>query len=194
MTLTRRLQPGNVDVRVALPPEPTRIAADQDLIERMVKPLLDNAVRYGRSVVEVSLVRNGSTATIRIVDDGPGVAAEEAARIIEPGLRGEAAASRADRAGLGLSLAGRRSRSARRADHGTARHGRRRLHTCVAARPPNMTSNQQERPRHAIGESTGGDDGSLRVGNAMRAAPRAAGAPTGIAFSRRDGRQLAAEV
>ena len=103
---------GNIDVHLTLPPEPTQIAADQDFIERMIQPLVDNAVRYGRSVVEVSLVRDGSTAKVRIVDDGPGVAAEEATRIFEPGLRGEAAAGRADGAGLGLSLARRLSRSA----------------------------------------------------------------------------------
>ncbi len=103
---------GSVDLCVTLPPEPTRIAADQDLIERMIQPLIDNAVRYGRSVVDVSLVRDISTATIHVVDDGPGVPTEEASDIFEPGARGEAAAGRADGAGLGLSLARRLARSA----------------------------------------------------------------------------------
>ena len=103
---------GGVTFDLTLPPEPTRIGADQDLVERMIQPLLDNAVRYGRSTVEVSMVRSGSTATIRVLDDGPGIAPDEASRIFEPGTRGLAATGRGDGAGLGLSLARRLARSA----------------------------------------------------------------------------------
>ncbi len=107
-----RLHAGTIDVRLALPHEPVLIAADEDLIERMIQPLLDNAVRYGQLVVGVSLVRDGYNATIRVTDDGPGVAPDEASDIFEPGTRGGAAAGRADGAGLGLSLAQRLARSA----------------------------------------------------------------------------------
>ena len=55
---------------VTLPAEPARVAADEELVERMVQPLLDNAVRYGRSAVDVSLVRNGSFAFVHVADDG----------------------------------------------------------------------------------------------------------------------------
>jgi signal transduction histidine kinase len=102
----------NVDVRVTLPREPVRVGVDQELLEHMLQPLLDNAVRYGRSVVDVSLDRNGSLASVLIVDDGPGVADQERARIFEPGTRGQAARNRPDGAGLGLSLAQRLARSA----------------------------------------------------------------------------------
>jgi two-component system, OmpR family, sensor kinase len=100
-----------VEVRIALPPEPVRVAVEGELVERMIHPLLDNAVRYGRTVVEVSLVRNGSFASIDILDDGPGVADHDLGKIFEPGARGEAAGLRADGAGLGLSLAQRLVRS-----------------------------------------------------------------------------------
>lgn len=101
-----------IDVRVTLPSGPVRVAADEELVERTIQPLLDNAVRYGREVVEVSLVRNGSLASIDILDDGPGVAEHEQTLIFEPGTRGEASGGRADGAGLGLSLARRLARSA----------------------------------------------------------------------------------
>jgi two-component system, OmpR family, sensor kinase len=101
-----------VDVRVTLPSDPARVAVDEELVERMVQPLVDNAVRYGRSVVNVSLVRNGSVASIQIVDDGPGVADDERETIFEPGKRGGAAEGRIGGAGLGLSLARRLARSA----------------------------------------------------------------------------------
>lgn len=101
-----------VEFRVAVPGEPVRVAADEDFVERIIQPLIDNAAQYGRSLVEVSLLRGGSTATIRVVDDGPGVAEAEASSIFEPGVRGEAASARPDGAGLGLSLARRLARSA----------------------------------------------------------------------------------
>ena len=101
-----------VDVRVTLPSEPAHVAVEEELVERMVQPLVDNAVRYSRSVVNVSLVRNGSFASVHVVDDGPGVAEHEQATIFEPGARGGAAEGRADGAGLGLSLAQRLARSA----------------------------------------------------------------------------------
>jgi signal transduction histidine kinase len=101
-----------VDVRVTLPSNPARVAVDEELVERMVQPLVDNAVRYGRSVVNVSLVRNGSVASIQVVDDGPGLADDERETIFEPGKRGGAAEGRIGGAGLGLSLARRLARSA----------------------------------------------------------------------------------
>ena len=101
-----------VDVRMSLPAEPVRVAADEELVERMLQPILDNAVRYGRSAVEVSLERNGSLASVHVADDGPGIADDERGRIFEPGARGEAARSREGGAGLGLSLARRLARSA----------------------------------------------------------------------------------
>ena len=74
----------DVDVRLALPSDPTRVAVDEELVERMLQPLLDNAVRYGRSVVDVSLVRNGEYAIVHVVDDGPGVAEHERRRSSSP--------------------------------------------------------------------------------------------------------------
>ena len=102
----------DADVRMTLPPEPVRVAVDEELVERMLQPLLDNAVRYGRSVVDVSLDRNGSLASVHIVDNGPGVADDESMRIFEPGVRGGAARDSGNGAGLGLSLARRLARSA----------------------------------------------------------------------------------
>jgi signal transduction histidine kinase len=101
-----------VEVRMALPAEPLRVAVDEELVERMLQPLLDNAVRYGRSVVDVTLVRHGSSASVHIVDDGPGVGPHEQAVIFEPGKQGAAAGGRGDGAGLGLALAQRLARSA----------------------------------------------------------------------------------
>ena len=74
-----------------MPDAPLMVAVESDLLERIVQPVLDNAVRYGRTVVGVELGRNGASAVIAVADDGPGVAPEEHERIFEPGARGEAA-------------------------------------------------------------------------------------------------------
>jgi two-component system, OmpR family, sensor kinase len=99
-------------VRLTLPQEPIPVAVDQELVERMVQPLVDNAVRYGTAKVEVSVARNGAAALIRVDDDGPGVSEDERASIFEPGTRGTAAGESGDGAGLGLALARRIARSA----------------------------------------------------------------------------------
>ena len=101
-----------VEFRVTLPSQPARVAVDEELMERMIQPLVDNAARYGRAFCDVSLARDGGIASVHVVDDGPGVAADEQATIFEPGVRGKAAEGRADGAGLGLPLARRLARSA----------------------------------------------------------------------------------
>ena len=101
-----------VAVTLTLPDEPIAVAAEQELLTRIVQPLVDNARRYGRSTVDVEVVRNGASAWVHVVDDGPGVASDERERIFEPGVQGGAAATTGDGAGLGLSLSRRLARSA----------------------------------------------------------------------------------
>lgn len=99
-------------VRLVLPDEPVLVAAEQELLTRIVQPIVDNACRYGYSAVDVEVVRNGAAAWVHVVDDGPGVTGDERERIFEPGSQGDAAASGGEGAGLGLSLARRLARSA----------------------------------------------------------------------------------
>ena len=108
---TARPAEAGITVRVTLPKEPVRVSVEQELLTRIVQPLVDNACRYGRSTVEVEVVRNGSVAWVNVADDGPGVGDSEGERIFEPGTRGKAA-SAGQGAGLGLSLARRLARSA----------------------------------------------------------------------------------
>jgi signal transduction histidine kinase len=85
---------------------PARVrGAEQDL-RRIVRNLLENAERYGRGRIEVSLSRNGSDARLEIEDDGPGIAPEQHALVFERFTRLEESRSRAGGgAGLGLALA-----------------------------------------------------------------------------------------
>jgi signal transduction histidine kinase len=99
-------------LHLTLPPEPVRVTAEQELLTRIVQPLVDNACRYGQSMVTVEVLRNGSVALVNVFDDGPGVRDDESEHIFEPGWRGRAAAKTIEGAGLGLSLARRLARSA----------------------------------------------------------------------------------
>jgi len=108
---TTRQNGATVEIGVALPDEPVCVAVDGQLAERMLQPILDNATRYGRSTVNVTVARSNSVASVVVEDDGPGVAGDERDRIFEPGARGRASAGY-DGAGLGLALAQRLARSA----------------------------------------------------------------------------------
>ena len=101
-----------IEVRLSLPQSPVPVAIEVDLLERIVHPLLDNALRYGRAQVTVALRTNGSAAFVDVEDDGAGIAEGEIDTIFEPGVRGTAAAADPRGAGLGLVLARRLARSA----------------------------------------------------------------------------------
>ena len=101
-----------IETELVLPGAPVQVAIEPELLERIVQPLLDNALRYGRSLVSVELSVNGTSALVTVSDDGAGLAAEETERIFEPGVRGSAAADEPRGAGLGLALARRLARTA----------------------------------------------------------------------------------
>jgi signal transduction histidine kinase len=100
-----------LDVKVKPPVAPIRVGIDAELAVRILQPLLDNACRHGARAVDVRIDRANGAVRYTIDDDGPGVAAGERERIFEPGIRGGAAASTSDGAGLGLALARRLARS-----------------------------------------------------------------------------------
>jgi signal transduction histidine kinase len=89
-----------------------RVGVDPDLAERILSPLLDNACRYARTQVTLSLTRSDGVVLFSVDDDGPGVAPEEAEAIFEPAARGQAGRQNGPSAGLGLALARRLARSA----------------------------------------------------------------------------------
>lgn len=99
-------------VEIVIEPGPRGLAAgvDADLVERVLAPLLDNAVRYARNRIDVSLATEGAFAVARVGDDGPGVAPELGEAVFEPGRRD--AKSSPSGAGLGLALARRLARAA----------------------------------------------------------------------------------
>ena len=106
---------GAVGVSVTAPDYPIRVAVEPSLVERILAPLLDNAVRHARHMVRITVERDGDRVQFAVQDDGPGVSAEEQELIFEPGYRATGTAGVAvagPGAGLGLALCRRLARSA----------------------------------------------------------------------------------
>jgi signal transduction histidine kinase len=100
-----------IEVALERPSTPVRLGVEAELAERILQPVLDNACRYGRRNVSISIARAGVGAVYTVNDDGPGVADNERERIFEPGVRGRHARNGTGSAGLGLALARRLARS-----------------------------------------------------------------------------------
>ena len=95
-----------VVLRASVAPDLPLLSLDALCIERALRNVLTNAVRYSPSggVVSAAAQRCGGTVEVTVVDEGPGVAREDAERIFEPFFRSDDARPR-DGAGAGLGLA-----------------------------------------------------------------------------------------
>jgi signal transduction histidine kinase len=100
-----------VEIVVTAPAAPLKVGVDETVVERILGPVLDNGIRYGRSHVWLHIGREGRWVTFRTSDDGPGIHDGEADRVFEPGARGAASAGSRG-AGLGLALTRRLARAA----------------------------------------------------------------------------------
>ncbi|HEY9242540.1 MAG TPA: HAMP domain-containing sensor histidine kinase [Streptosporangiaceae bacterium] len=87
--------------------EPCQVTGDPDGLGRMLGNLIDNAARYARTRVAVSVTLDGQAARLSVADDGPGIPAVDRERAFGRFTRLEAARSRdgADAGGAGLGLA-----------------------------------------------------------------------------------------
>lgn len=98
----------SVEIEHAVPGAPLEVVADMTLVEQALGNLVQNAIRYNRpgGHVAVTLEEAGpSRFRIAVMDDGPGIAPEDLARLQERGERGEEARTRHPHGqGLGLSI------------------------------------------------------------------------------------------
>lgn len=95
---------GKREVTLSLepPPAPCWTAADPGAVARIVRILIDNALRFAppHTTVLVAPSSDGSSSAIEVIDEGPGVAPEDRELIFERFTRGSSASG-----GFGLGLA-----------------------------------------------------------------------------------------
>jgi signal transduction histidine kinase len=95
----------SVAVETSGPPERVPVRFVQ--LERMLAPVLDNAIAAAVARVTVTVAADGEDVTVRIADDGPGIDPTVATTLFDPGVTTKATGT-----GLGLALARRLVREA----------------------------------------------------------------------------------
>ncbi len=99
-------QAKNITILADACPAGSMVEADETVFGGMVNALIDNAVTYTQTggMVQLSVERRGPMFAIAIADNGPGVAANDLKRILEPFEHAGRAQDHANGAGLGLTL------------------------------------------------------------------------------------------
>jgi two-component system heavy metal sensor histidine kinase CusS len=91
-------------IHVALDGSPLRVAGDRRLLAQALENLMANAIRHGRSPIEIRARAEQGRIVISVTDDGPGFPATLATRMFERFARGDEARA-GEGVGLGLSIA-----------------------------------------------------------------------------------------
>ena len=87
-----------------------KVTIDRDGFERALANIIDNALRYTPQggTVQITCGEDTDNAFVRVADNGPGIPPDILANVFEPMVRADSArSSRADGAGLGLTIAAR---------------------------------------------------------------------------------------
>ncbi len=82
----------------------TRLIGDPAAVSRVIRNLVDNAVRHAKSCVDIHVGSLDGTAVITVSDDGPGIAPAERARVFGRFVRLDSDRARSG-GGTGLGLA-----------------------------------------------------------------------------------------
>ena len=87
---------------------PYLVSGDRNAIDRLLVNLIDNAVRYAKSQVTVTLGREDALVVLAVTDDGPGIPDADLERAFDRFARLDDARSRdgdeGGGAGLGLAI------------------------------------------------------------------------------------------
>ena len=102
----RHPDPG-AEVALDVRPPDLVVPIPGELVERIVAPLIDNALRYAAGAVRISACTEDGFVVLRVENDGPGVTVEDGVDLFLPGTRAEDSPG----AGLGLALSRRLARS-----------------------------------------------------------------------------------
>ena len=100
--VSRLRRKGDLDIR--LHSEAAVITGDLGGIARLLRNLLDNAIRHARSTVEIGVKQRNTSSVLTVADDGPGIPTEDRTRVFDRFVRLDSDRSR-DGGGSGLGLA-----------------------------------------------------------------------------------------
>jgi signal transduction histidine kinase len=93
------------DLRVATEIRHVRVSGDQRTLSRLVRNLVDNAIRHAHSSIRLECAQVAARAQIVVADDGPGIPLAERRRIFDRFVRLDSPRAREyGGAGLGLSI------------------------------------------------------------------------------------------
>jgi signal transduction histidine kinase len=84
--------------------QPTRVVGDPAMLKRMIRNVVDNAMRYATSELRFDSHYEGPEAVVTVADDGEGVDVARSGRLFDRFVRADRARSR-DSGGTGLGLA-----------------------------------------------------------------------------------------
>jgi len=93
-----------IECRISSPDPKVPLLASPQFLERALRNLLQNAVRYTNSRIQITLMTVDDQAIIHVDDDGPGIPLADRQRIFEPFVQLDAH-SNPDLPGYGLGLA-----------------------------------------------------------------------------------------
>jgi signal transduction histidine kinase len=83
---------------------PTRVIGDPAMLKRMIRNVVDNAMRYAQSELRFEARYDGDEAVVIVSDDGEGIDVDQSAHFFERFTRADSARSRQS-GGTGLGLA-----------------------------------------------------------------------------------------
>jgi signal transduction histidine kinase len=83
---------------------PARLIGDPTAVSRVIRNLVDNAVRHAKSRVDIHVGSRDGNAILTVSDDGPGIAPADRARVFERFVRLDSDRARSG-GGTGLGLA-----------------------------------------------------------------------------------------
>jgi two-component system, OmpR family, sensor kinase len=97
----------DLSLQLDAPGGPATVGVEAPLVERILAPLVENAIRHADSLVVIRVRREDDAVRLSVEDDGPGVPAHEREAIFAPGQGGAAhGAGRVVGAGMVVSSSG----------------------------------------------------------------------------------------